>query len=176
MNCFRAHFAPALLHLMILLCATTWTGCAGYKVGPVTKTPYHSVAVPMFKNRTLMPQLEAQVTNALIKRFQQDGSLAVRSSDDSDIVLTGEIIRYDRRMIRSQRYDTTVPAEMRLTIEARIEAHDRVTGKTVLAPTVVSGSADTFLGTDQQSAEQLALPLIADDLAKRAVSLIVEGW
>lgn len=164
------------ISLLILLGGTSLTGCAGYKVGPVQKTDYHSVAVPMFKNRTLKPQLEAQITNAIIKRFQNDGSLAIKSLNDSDIVLTGEIIRYDRMTVRSQRYDTTVPYEMRLTVEARIEAHDRVTGKVVLAPTVVSGSADTFLGTDQQSSEQQALPLIADDLAKRAVSLLVEGW
>jgi hypothetical protein len=152
------------------------SGCAGYKLGPVRKTEYRSVAVPMFKNRTLKPQMEAQVTNAIIKRLQTDGSLAVRSVDDADVIVQGEIILYDRAMLRGQRLDTTVPSELRLLIHARIEAHDRVTGAVVVPPTVVFGSADTFVGADQQTAELQALPLIADDLAKKAVSLLVERW
>jgi len=169
-----AHHSRSLL--LVLLCGAFWPGCAGYKLGPVKQTDFRSIAVPMFKNHTVKPQLEAQITNAIIKRLQTDGSLLVKSTDDADIVLTGEITRYDRQMLRGQRIDTTVPTELRLTIEARIEAHDRVTGKEILKPTLVSGYADTFLGSDQQSAELQALPLIAEDLAKRAVSLLVEGW
>jgi hypothetical protein len=159
-----------------LLGATLLGGCAGYKLGPVYKTEFRSVAVPMFKNRTLKPQLEAQVTNAIIKRLQTDGSLAVRSTDDADIVLRGELVLFGRTMLRGQRLDTALPEELRLVIQARIEAHDRVTGAVVLPPTVVSGSADTFVGADQQTAELQALPLIAEELAKKAVSVLVERW
>jgi len=161
---------------LLCLCLGLLQGCAGYQLGPVHKNRFQSIAVPMFKNRTLQPQLEAQVTNAIIKRLQADGSLAVKYSDDADVILRGEILAYERSTLRGQRYDTTVPLELRLTIQARIEAYDRVTGASVLAPTVVTGSADTFIGIDQQSSELQALPLIADDLAKRAVSLLVERW
>ena len=159
-----------------LLCAALLTSCAGYKLGPIQKTAYRSVAVPMFKNHTLKPQMEAQVTNAIIKRLHANGSLAVKTVDDADVIVRGEIVGYDRTTLRGHRLDTTVPAELRLTIQARIEAYDRVTGVAVLPATVVTGSADAFLGADQQSAELQALPLIAEDLARKAVSLLVEGW
>jgi len=163
---------PAIAVLCILLLS----GCAGYKLGPVHKAEYKSVAIPMFKNSTLKPQLEAQVTNAMIKRLQTDGSLAVRFVEDADVIVRGEIINYRRNTLRGQRLDTTVPHELRLSMEVRIEAYDRVTGAIILPPTVVTGSADAFIGADQQTSELQALPLIADDLAKKAVSLLVERW
>lgn len=151
-------------------------GCAGYRLGPVQKTVYRSVAVPMFQNRTLTPQLEAQVTNAIIKRLHKDGALAVRFTDDADVILRGEIIGYERETVRGERLDTTVPRELRLTIQVRVEAYHRITGATIVPATVVSGKADTFIGTDQQSSERQALPLIADDLAQKVVSLLTERW
>ena len=162
-------------YVTALGCALT-LGCAGYHLGPVSNPGYKSVAVPMFKNRTLKPQLEAQVTNGVIKRLQADGTLRVESAENADIILAGEIVRYRRDPLRSVREETNKPREYRISIEARIEAHDRVSGNTVLKSTVVTGRAETFIGTDQQSAEYQLLPLIADDLAKRVVTLLVERW
>jgi hypothetical protein len=151
-------------------------GCAGYRLGPTLGAQYRSVAVPMFRNKTLKPQLEAQVTNGIIKRFQADGTLRVDSIANADVVLTGEIVRYRRHELRSRRTETGTPREYRVSIDAKIEARDRVTGKVLLASTTVTGSADTFIGDDLQSAEEQVLPLIADDLAKQVVTLLAEKW
>ena len=148
----------------------------GYHVGSVLKANYRSVAVPMFKNKTLKPQLEAQVTNGIIRRLQSDGTLRVDSVDNADIVVAGEIVDYRRTRLRSLQTEASTPREFRIYIDARVEAHDRVTGKVVLPPTIVTGTADTFIGNDLQSAEFQALPLIADDLARQVVSLLVESW
>ncbi len=156
-------------------CLTT-AGCIGYHVGAVSDPGYKTVAVPMFRNRTVQPQMEAQVTNAIIKRLQQDGTLSVHNRDSADAVILGEITRYQRTPLRFQREDTTVPREYRVTITAKIEVRDQQTGKVLLPPTTVSGSADTFIGSDLQSADEQALPLAADDLAKQVVSLLVEKW
>ena len=149
-------------------------GC--YHLGPVGKNTPRSVAVPMFKNRTLKPQLEAQVTNAIIKRLQADGSVRVDRPANADVVVTGVITRYQRDMLRTQKTDTSVTREYRLGIEALVEARDRTTGAVLLKPTTLTGHADSFLGNDLQSAEEQALPLIADDLARQVVRLLVEGW
>ncbi|MEI6085071.1 MAG: LptE family protein [Verrucomicrobiota bacterium] len=151
------------------------TGCAGYRVGPTQPLPYRSVAVPMFQNKTLVPQLEAQVSNAIIKRLQSDGTLQVRSVAEADVVVTGVIQKYKRRLLRTQSNDTNTPREYELTIVARIEVRDHA-GKLVFDPAKVEGSAETFIGDDLQSAEEQALPLIADDLAKRVVTLLAERW
>ena len=167
----RAFFvAPiALMSLFIL-------GCAGYHIGPVTKVNYKSIAVPMFRNMTLRPQIEAQISNAVIQRLQQDGSLRIESRSRADVVLTGSITKYYREALRSLRTDTGVPREYEITITVRVEANDRRTGETVLKPTDVEGKTDVFIGEDQQSSEEQALPLIADDIGKRVAGLLVENW
>jgi hypothetical protein len=160
----------------LLVVSSFLFGCAGYHVGPVTKTSFHSIAVPMFRNETLHPQLEAQVSNAIIQRLQQDGSLRIESKSPADVVLIGTIFRYDRVALRSLRSETGVPREYRLSIAVRVEARDRRTGETVLKPTEVEGTSDVLIGEDQQSAEDQALPLLADDIGKRVAGLLVESW
>jgi hypothetical protein len=173
MSCSRRLLAVPLLSA---LCGLLLTGCLGYHVGPVMKGNYRSVAVPMFKNKTYKPQLEAQVTNGIIKRLQTDGTLRVDSMDNADIILTGEIIRYYRSMLRAEQTEADAPREFRIYIDARVEAHDRVTGRQIFGPTVVTGSADTFIGTDLEASEYQALPLIADDLARQVAGMLVESW
>src|SRR5207249_4922525 len=48
------------------------SGCLGYHVGPVK--PYylrdvHTIAVPTFKNRTLVPRIEVLITDTVIKQL-----------------------------------------------------------------------------------------------------------
>ena len=80
-------------------------GCAGYQLGPTQSLPYHSVAVLMFKNTTLKPQLEAQISNAIIKRFQRDGTLRIESAENADVVINGQITKFDRQELRAVRTD-----------------------------------------------------------------------
>jgi hypothetical protein len=152
------------------------SGCAGYHIGPVTKTSFHSIAVPIFRNETLRPQLEAPICNAIIRRIQEDGSLRIEERPRADVILFGTVVRYDRLALRSLRSDTGVPREYRISITVRVEARDRRTGETVLRPTEVEGKSDVLIGEDQQSAEMQALPLVADDIAKRITGLLVESW
>ena len=156
--------------------AVSLAGCADYRVGPTLGANYRSVAVLTFRNKTYLPQIEIQVTGAIIKGFQADGTLSIDSAASADVIVTGEITHYRRHGLRSQRTDTGAPSEYRITIEARVEARDRVTGQAVLPPTVVTGTADTFIGDDLQSAEQQVLPLVAENLAKRVVTLLAEKW
>jgi hypothetical protein len=151
-------------------------GCAGYRVGPVGKLSYRSVAVPMFKNETHQPQLEAQITNAIIKRFQADGTLRVESEPAAEVVVRGRIIQYGRAALRYVQTDVRTAREYRITITALIEVRNARTGEVVLKPTTLTGNADTFVGSDLQSAEQQVLPLVADDLARQVVNLLAESW
>ena len=62
----------------IVICSS-FTGCLGYRIGPIK--PYylqdvHTIAVPTFKNETLIPRIEVLATSTVIKQFQQDGTFA----------------------------------------------------------------------------------------------------
>jgi|HubBroStandDraft_6_1064221.scaffolds.fasta_scaffold548610_2 hypothetical protein len=172
----RNHQTGALFAVQFALIGLLTFGCAGYHIGPVTKRNFNSIAVPMFRNTTLNPQIEAQISNAVIQRLQQDGSLRIEPESKADVVLKGTITKYYREPLRSLRTDTGVPREYEITITVRVEATDRRTGETALKSTEVEGKTDVFIGEDQQSAEEQALPLIADDIGKRVAGLLVESW
>src|SRR5438128_11157912 len=79
-------------------------GCLGYHIGPVK--PYylrdvHTIAVPTFKNRTLVPRIEVLVTDTVIKQLQQDGTFQIVSADKADATLDGEIFSITRMPARS---------------------------------------------------------------------------
>jgi hypothetical protein len=69
-----------------------------------------------------------------------------------------------------------VPREYEIVITVRVEARDRRTGEIVLKSTEIEGKSDVFIGEDQQSAEEQALPLVADDIGKRVAGRLVESW
>jgi hypothetical protein len=61
-----------------------------------------------------------------------------------------------------------------VSIVARIIARERAGGK-VLVDREVTGYTTVRVGPDLPSAERQSVPLIADDLGRRVVSLLSEG-
>jgi hypothetical protein len=61
-----------------------------------------------------------------------------------------------------------------LQLIVKISARERATGK-VLVDREVMGTTSIRVGADLASAERQAIPMLADDLARRATSLIVDG-
>ena len=167
--------AMALRWSGALLGCLLGAGCLGYQVGTGPRPEYRTIAVPVFRNRSLAPQMEVQVTNAIIKRLQANGTLRVQSVAEADAVVTGEITNYHRRPLRYEQNDTNVPREYRVTITATVEVKDRQ-GRVLLKSTTFEGRADTFIGTDLQTADFQALPLAADDLARQVVTMLAERW
>ncbi|MEW6303583.1 MAG: LPS assembly lipoprotein LptE [Verrucomicrobiota bacterium] len=159
-----------------LACAALVAGCAGYQLGPTNgvQAGARSVQVNFLQNKTLEPRLTEAVTSALRKTLQQDGTYRLDTHGDGDIVVTGEITRFDRAGISFQPTDVLTVRDYSLSMTARIKATERATGK-VLLESLVSGRTTIRAGSDLASAERQAVPLIADDLAKNATSLLVEG-
>jgi Lipopolysaccharide-assembly len=153
-------------------------GCLGYHVGPVK--PYylrdvHSIAVPTFKNRTLVPRIEVLVTDTVIKQIQQDGTFQITNGDKADATLTGEIERITRAPARSVRGNVLATTEFTLwlVVKYSLAGHD---GQQLVAPTDAIGTTTFFVSSDVTSDERQALPLATEDLATRLVTQISEGW
>ncbi len=166
----------ALLPLVVAAGVGALTGCAGYKLGPTAAFPagQHSIQVGLIKNQTLEPRLVEAVNNALRKRFQQDGTYKLDTRGESDVVLTGVITRFDRAPLSFQPGDILTVRDFALGMSAKITVKERGTGK-VLFDREVAGRTTIRAGTDLASAERQAVPLLAEDLARNAASLIVDG-
>ena len=151
-------------------------GCAGYRVGPTNglAAGEKSVQVNFFQNKTFEPRLVEAVNSALRKNLQKDGTYRLNTRDEGDIIITGEIVRFNRSPLSFQAADIITVRDYTLSLTAKIVATDRTSGKIILQREV-SGKTTIRAGTDLASAERQAVPLLADDLAKNATALLADG-
>ena len=154
------------------------SGCLGYHVGPVK--PYylrdvHSIAVPTFKNRTLVPRIEVLITDTVIKQLQQDGTFQIASGNEADATLNGEVFRIVRAPARSVRGNVLATTEFALTLSVKYSLTGK-NGEQLAAANEAIGTTSFFVSSDVTTDERQALPLDTEDLATRLVSQISEGW
>lgn len=164
--------------LSTFLLASLLSGCAGYHLGPATPAylrQIHSIAVPTFRNTTLIPRVEALVTGTIIKQFQQDGTFRIVNEENADATLKGEIVAVGRSPARSVRGNVLATTEFNLALRVRYSLTGR-DGKTLAGPADAIGSTSFFVGADVTTDERQALPLAAEELAVRLVSQLSEGW
>lgn len=151
-------------------------GCAGYKLGPTNGeiAGSRSISIQSFRNETLEPRLTDYINLELRKRVQADGTFRLETQESGDIVLTGKITKLDRSELGFQPTDVLTPRDYTLTLWADITAIERSTGKTNLNRTV-TGRTTIRVGSDLASAERQAVPLLAEDLARNAISSLADG-
>jgi hypothetical protein len=172
------------------VCCLALSGCLGYHIGPVK--PYylrdvHTIAVPTFKNRTLVPRIEVLVTDTVIKQLQQDGTFQIASGDNADATLSGEVYRIVRLPARSVSGNVLATSEFALTLSVKYSLIGK-NGEQLAPPNEAVGTTSFFVSTtnnvtstenitgDVTTDERQALPLATEDLATRLVSQISEGW
>jgi hypothetical protein len=162
--------------LAAALAAAFLAGCASYRLGPTGGVPpgARSVQVDFFKNSTAEPRLLEAVNSALRKRLQQDGTLRLDTRGGGDIVMSGALVRFERTGVSFQPGDVITARDFNLALTAHIKAVERASGK-VLLDREVRGRTTIRAGSDLASAERQAIPLLAEDLARNATTLLVEG-
>lgn len=165
---------PRLVACLSLL-FSLGAGCA-YQLGPTNGTDArsNSVMVRQFENRTIEPRLSEPVAQALRKRLQQDGTFQLATHGDADVVVSGELIRYERRPVSYQPNDVVRVRDYEIRLTARVHAvkagsAGKVLDREVFGRTLIQAS------DDQGSAERQAVPLAAEDLARNITALLVEG-
>jgi hypothetical protein len=155
-----------------------FAGCAGYTLGPTPPTymkGVRRVAVPIFKNVTVAPDIEALATTTVIKQIQQDGTYEVTGVDQADALVVGTIASVDRSKARSLVGNVLASSEfnLRVTINFRIERPN--TGQ-LMAERNIEGDTSFFVGNDIYTQEREAIPLAVQDAAVQFVSFLSEGW
>ncbi len=160
--------------ILALVGCVIFSGCA-YRVGPTSTLGIRSIAVLNFHNKTHEPRLNVQITNAIIKRLQTDGSIKVVSEEAADATLSGTVTRWQRTALRYSRVNVLLPGEYQLIIYAHATLTDNRTGKRLVENDFI-GTTFYFFSDDLAQAERQALPLAADDLARRITDRIVDAW
>ena len=170
----RSRTGRACVWLCVVALAVT--GCAGYRVGPSSgqSAGARSVMVGAFENKTIQPRLGEYVINSLRKSLQRDGTYRLDTHDEGDIIMSGVITSYQRAELSVQPTDVTTAQDYEVTMTAQIKAQERATGRIILDKPV-RGRTTLRVGADLTSAERQAIPLLADDLARKATAMLVDG-
>jgi hypothetical protein len=161
---------------ILLVISVACAGCAGYRVGPVSGevAGERSIQVAPFASNVIEPRVGDAVTTALRRQLQQEGTFRLNTRGDSDVVVNGAIIDYDRSHLSFQPQDILTPRDYRLRIRAHVTARDRNTGR-VLLDRDVMGHTTLRVTPDLASAERQAIPQAADELARNITALLTEG-
>jgi hypothetical protein len=175
-NSMRRHPRRAFMAALIPL---LFSGCAGYHVGsiqPHFMEGIQTIAVPTFRNETLIPHIEVLSTDTVIRQIQEDGTYKVASSlDTADAVLEGEIMSVIRRPSRTVIGDVQATQEFDMTLEIHYKIIRKATGETVDDKNA-TGSTSFFVSGDVNQDEVQAIPLAAQSCAVQMVSEFGEGW
>lgn len=150
-------------------------GCA-YRLGPTngSEPGSRSVAVMPFENVSYEPRVTEAVATALRGQLQQEGTFQLARRDEASIIVSGEVRSIDRREQSFQSADVRTTRDYRLEIHAHVTAIERGTGRKLLDQEV-EGHTMLRVQNDLPSAERQAMPLLAANLARNIVSLLVDG-
>ncbi|MCD6050266.1 MAG: hypothetical protein K0Q55_1669, partial [Verrucomicrobia bacterium] len=127
-----------------------------------------------FQNKTGEPRLIEAVTQQLRKTLQQDGTFKLDTRGESDVVVTGTLVRYDRGGVTFQPSDIRTVRDYNVTVTAHVIARERSSGKVVLER-MIAGRTTLRAGSDLASAERQTLPNLAEDLARNITTYLVDG-
>ena len=157
----------------LLLCA----GCSSYQLGTTLPENLRAVYVPTVVNKSSEPRADAELTRALAREVQREGTLRITDADKAMTRLDVEITEYRQDSIRFR--NNTSPEEYRMVLRARA-VFSRVVpdanGKTIIMQRSFDGEETFTRGLDTITAQQQCLPRAAEKLAEQIIDACVSAW
>jgi len=108
------------------------------------------------------------------KSLQQDGTYRLATHGDGDIIVSGVIQTYRRSELSFVPTDVITVLDYDIFLTMQLTARERATGRVIVDKQVV-GHTSLRAGNDLPSAERQAVPLLAEDLARKATAMLVDG-
>ena len=164
------HRLSGCLALLVL------SACAGYKLGPTNglQADAKTIQINPFPNQTIEPRLGDALAAAMRNSLQHAGTYRLSTPGNADVIVNGVITDYSRGGLSFVPNDVLTVRDFRVSATVQVTARDAVSGK-VLVDRRVTGYTLVRAGADLTSAERQALPLLAEDLARRVTGLLVDG-
>ena len=109
--------------LLFALATLLTTGGCGYHLarrGNNLPPDIRRIAIPVLENRSMEPGLEANLTDALRRRFAEGGWVQIVDVDESDAVLTGQVTRFSSSPISFSEGEFAVEYRAQLRVWLRL--------------------------------------------------------
>jgi len=168
--------AEARRGLGLLLAAVVLAGC-GYSTRGSLPDHIKTVAVPIFKNRTLEPGVESAITSGVVNAFSSGGRVKVVPIDEADAVLQGEVVGYS---LDGLSFDTNANVRAyRLRLVLNVEFRDvrrsamlwRQEGLSETSDFQVAGQVSDTIARGQGAVQQAAA-----EIGRKVVNLAVDRF
>jgi hypothetical protein len=161
--------------------ALSISGCGYRTAGQAVKLPadVHTIAVPMFENRTTSYRIEQTLTTAVVREFNSRTNyrIANRDSDDADATLHGAVVS---TYISPLTYDSTTgrTSSALVTVNMKVTLTGR-DGKILFENQAYSFRQQYEVSREVSSffqEESPALERLSRDFARTLVSNILENY
>jgi hypothetical protein len=169
--------------LLVSLLAMSFTGC-GYTTGSLISSRFQTIFVAPFENKidymnqdartVYIPQLELKAHTAIIDRFMFDGNLRVTEEGNSDLVLKGKVLSFEREELRLTSAEDV--KEYRLRVTVALVMWDPVNEKAVWEEPSFAGETTYYTVGALAKSESQAMQDVLTDLARRVVERTIEDW
>jgi hypothetical protein len=164
--------------LAACVAALLLAGCSIYTLGdarPSMMRGINVLSVPVSKNKTLEPNIEALLADTIVKEIQTDGTFSINYSKNADAVVYTTLTEVTRRPARSVRGNVLATSEYLLIATVEFSVVEQASGRELMKGEV-SGRTSFFVAADLQTAEAQALPLAFSDAAVKLTSRLSEGF
>jgi len=172
-----------ILFAVIALLLVSMTGC-GYTTRSALPDGLRTINIKPFPNKiafttnsakeVYFPLLEIKVRNAIEDRFLFDGNLRIAREDTADMILSGELIGYEKSPLRYTDDDDV--QEYRVQIIVSLVLKKGATGEEMWAENAFAGEETFFITGSQATTEASAVEAATVDLARRVVERTIENW
>ncbi|MCK5013390.1 MAG: LptE family protein [Candidatus Omnitrophica bacterium] len=179
-NTLSFYFLSIVCSLMSIV---YFSGC-GYTTKSTLPASIKTIRVEPFKNsinytegtgrNIYFPLLEVKARNAVIDRFLFDGNLKVVEPHEADLILEGELKRYQRSGLRFTDDDDV--QEYRVHVTVSFELRDTQSGEVSWSEPNFVGEATYFVTGAEARSEESAVDDAIVDLARRIVERTIEDW
>jgi hypothetical protein len=168
--------AEARRGLGLILVAILVAGC-GYSTRGSLPDHIKTVAVPIFKNRTLEPGVESAITSGVVNAFSSGGRVKVVPIDEADAILQGEVVGYS---LDGLSFDTNANVRAyRLRLVLNVEFRDvrrsamlwRQEGLSETSDFQVAGQVSDTIARGQGAVQQAAA-----EIGRKVVNLAVDRF
>jgi outer membrane lipopolysaccharide assembly protein LptE/RlpB len=162
--------------LGLILVAILLAGC-GYSTRGSLPDHIKTVAVPIFKNRTLEPGVESAITSGVVNAFSSGGRVKVVPIDEADAILQGEVVGYS---LDGLSFDTNANVRAyRLRLVLNVEFRDvrrsamlwRQEGLSETSDFQVAGQVSDTIARGQGAVQQAAA-----EIGRKVVNLAVDRF
>ncbi len=151
-------------------------GCSNYRLRSPVPEELRTIAVPVFENASGFPEVDAIVTQEVLREFQREGTFKLARLDNASLKLLGKLESSKTQPINYDRNFGSRTSEYRFELIARITLVERSSGKLLIDDMPVKANTTFLTRGDMLTGLQDSQPRVARDLARAIADAVLAYW